>query len=59
MDKLARNQIGYQTPNREVDDQMQMKQKVELLERRVEALENNDGNYQQYLKMKEKFEGGK
>jgi hypothetical protein len=57
MDKLARNQIGYQTPGHRVDEDVQLKQKVELLERRVEALENNDGNYQQYLKMKQKFEG--
>lgn len=57
MDKLSRNHIGYQTPNRQVDEQVQLKQKVALLERRLKALENNDGNYQQYLKMKEKFEG--
>jgi hypothetical protein len=57
MDKLARNQIGYQTPGLQIDEDVQLQQKVELLERRVEALENNDGNYQQYLKMKQKFEG--
>jgi chaperonin cofactor prefoldin len=57
MDKLMRNQIGFSVPQSQPENEMtQLKQKVDLLERRVESLENNDGNYQVYLKLKEKFE---
>jgi len=47
-----KEQIGFVATKPE----MTLNAKVELLERRVEALEKGEPNYQSYLKLKQQFE---
>ncbi|QQE80916.1 hypothetical protein [Alicyclobacillus sp. SO9] len=56
MDKMMHNQIGFKTPAHEANQKASHEERLDLIERRLTALENKDGNYQEYLKMKEKFE---